>query len=206
MEKVIYGISVRLLSALHIDGGTNADGTRIILRTDGNAYIPATLFKGMVRENFTKLWKAVYGNEENCIGVFNADKKCECTVCRLFGKSGFQRSRIYFDSLTTEQALNYQLKTNVSIDRHLRKAKEHALVFSETVERLDDSGEPVIFKGEVTVWYPHNVGADKLRCMEAVLVKAIEYINYIGMGKSRGLGFVESTVERPEGGWLCEKR
>lgn len=200
--KKVYDISVELKSAMHINGGTNPNGTRITIKSDDKAYIPATLFKGMVRENFEKNIsifsesdKYSYLKDIVCNGKDEADSHCDCPSCTMFGKAGFQRSRIYFDNLETSQELNYSIRANVAIDRYLSKAREGALVFSETVDIKDKDNKPVIFKGQVTVWLPEKYGAEILVC----LTNAIKMIKSIGLGKSRGLGFVEVNVCEAEG-------
>lgn len=199
--KKIYNVSVTLRSALHINGGTNPDGQRVTIKSDNKAYIPATLFKGMVRENFEKNIsilaeneKYSYLNQNKCTGKTEADKPCSCPVCTMFGKAGFQRSRIYFDNIETSQEITYSTRANVAIDRFLSKARKGALVFSETVDSKDKQNNPVVFNGQITVWIPEQYGNEILVC----LTDAIKMINTIGLGKSRGLGFVEVNVYEAE--------
>lgn len=208
--KRIYPVSVKLLSAMHINGGTDINNNRITVKAEDKAYIPATLFKGMVRENFTKLWRLADTEDIVCSGKQTEAAQCGCTVCRMFGKAGFQRSRIFFDHLETVQTPNYRMRSNVSIDRHTHKIVETALVFTEVVAPLaaDQTGalQPCIFQGEITVYYPPEFPAEKQKKIEAVLVQSVRMITNIGLGKSRGLGFTETEMDAPEGGWLCEKR
>lgn len=199
--KRVYDVSVTLKSALHINGGTNADGTRMTIQSGGKAYIPATLFKGMVRENFQKLVSLMSENTEEpmfesiaCTGRKNAEQPCGCPTCTMFGKAGFQRARIYFDNLETEQELNYSLRANVAIDRYLQKARDGALVFSQVVETKDKSKMPVTFSGQVLVYPSEKYGNEMLVCLE----EAIKMIQIIGLGKSRGLGFVEVNIREAE--------
>lgn len=207
--KKVYDVSVTLKSALHINGGTNPDGMRITIKSDGQAYIPATLFKGMVRENFEKLVylmnkdnKVPYFKDISCKGKMEADQPCSCPVCTMFGKAGFQRSRIYFDNLETDQKLRYTIRANVAIDRYLQKARDKALVFSETVDtmaEIQDKGEekkvPTSFSGQITVYLPETYGYEICACLE----EAVSMIKSIGLGKSRGLGFVEVNISEAEG-------
>lgn len=191
--KKIYNVSVKLLSALHINGGTNPSGVRVTVKSDGKAYIPATLFKGIVRENFEKI-ADLYGDTDKCCGKENAEKPCGCICCRMFGKAGFQRSRIIFDNLTTEQELSYSIRTNVSINRYLQKSYDGALVFTETADYIDKSGNNTVFSGQITAYYPE----DCANRAEAFLIEAVEMIKCIGLGKSRGLGFVEVTISEAD--------
>ncbi|MDE6788267.1 MAG: hypothetical protein K2J47_02980 [Ruminococcus sp.] len=207
--KVFYPVTIKLLSALHINGGTDVNGNRVIIKSGGQAYIPATLLKGMIRENFTKIWNSLYGDEDlKCNGTDSAESSCSCISCRMFGKAGFQRSRVYVDNCISNQNLSYQLRSNVSIDRYTRKSLDTALVFTEVVDRYakaKDKTENTIFKGGLAVYYPVEMSTLHHCRIEAVLVESIKMISYIGLGKSRGLGFVETSVEIPEGEFLCEK-
>lgn len=211
--KVFYPVTIKLLSALHINGGTDVNGNRVTIKSGGQAYIPATLLKGMIRENFTKIWNSLYGDVK-CNGTASAESLCSCISCRMFGKAGFQRSRVYVDNCISNQNLSYQLRSNVSIDRYTRKSLDTALVFTEVVDRYakaQDKTENTIFKGGLAVYYPVEMSTSQhcqncQNCqIEAVLVESIKMISYIGLGKSRGLGFVETSVEIPEGEFLCEK-
>lgn len=206
--KVYYPITIKLLSAMHINGGTDINGNRVTVKSGGQAYIPATLLKGMIRENFTKIWDSLYGEDVTCKGAASAESPCSCISCRMFGKAGFQRSRVYFDNCISNQELSYQLRVNVSIDRYTRKSLDTALVFTEVVDRyakVQDKLENAIFNGGLAVYYPVEMSAEQHCRIEAVLVESIKMISYIGLGKSRGLGFVETSIEIPEGEFLCEK-
>lgn len=55
MHKRCYRITVTLQSPLHINGGTDADGTRIPVMIGGKPYIPATAMKGVIRENLAPI-------------------------------------------------------------------------------------------------------------------------------------------------------
>lgn len=191
--KKMYQITVKLLSALHINGGNNADGVRVTVKQDGQAYIPATLFKGMVRENYEKLVALAdaehAGHREDSVGA-----PCTCSTCKMFGRSGFQPSRILFDNLETAQLLQYATRANVSVDRYLQKSIDGALVFTQVVEPWDADGAPAVFSGTMTAYYTTNQARE-----EACLLTAIEWIKCIGLGKSRGLGFVEVHVNEAKG-------
>ena len=207
--KVFYPVTIKLLSALHINGGTDVNGNRVTIKSGGQAYIPATLLKGMIRENFTKIWKSLYGNEDvKCNGADSSESPCSCISCRMFGKAGFQRSRVYVDNCISNQDLSYHLRSNVSIDRYTRKSLDTALVFTEVVERYAKSQgktENTVFKGGLAVYYPVEMSTLYQCQIEAVLIESIKMINFIGLSKSRGLGFVETSVEIPEGEFLCGK-
>lgn len=177
--KKAYEINVKLLSALHINSGVDSDGTRIFVACDGKAYIPATLIKGIARDNFERLLKT-FSNE------YKLDN-CDDVVSNIFGKEGFQKSRIIFDNLYTKSQVITDTRTNISINRYTRKANDGALVFSKTVSPFDKQQNNICFNGEFTL-YSNDEKYIQL------LIKAIEMISCIGSGKSRGLGFVEVKV------------
>jgi len=193
MQKKCYKITVRLLSPLHINGGTDADGTRIPVMMGGQPYIPATAMKGLIREKFSSYLKMI--GVGSCAGKENANAPCKCLSCTLFGKAGFQPSRVFLDHLTAapdaEPVLS--LRTNVAIDRKLQTGKDGMLVGTKVVEPRDKQGRPVQFSGEMTVWYAGN--AEDVRKIEYLLTESVKSVIEIGGGKSRGFGLVETEVE-----------
>ena len=196
-------VSVKLLSALHVNGGTDASGNRTTIKMDGRAYIPATLFKGLVRENFSKLSTELFPDWPVCTRTNRySEKKCDCAVCSMFGSAGFQKSRVYFDNLESDQNLRYEIRTNVAIDRYTRKALDKALVFSEAVsacaETSNGGSEPTVFEGEVEAYYPQGISEEKQKQIETLLIESVKLITNIGLGKSRGLGFVETSISLKE--------
>lgn len=191
--KKVYNVSVKLLSALHINGGADLSGVRVTVKSEGKAYIPATLFKGITRSNFEKI-AGLFSGTGKCIGKDNPRSDCGCICCRMFGKSGFQRSRIIFDNLTTEQELTYSIRTNIAVNKHLLTARYGALVNIETVDVTDKSKNNIVFSGQITAFYPDDCAEQA----EAFLIEAVEMIENIGFGKSRGLGFVEATISEAD--------
>ena len=149
--KKNYNIKVKLLSPMHINGGTSPDGRRITITQDKKPFIPATLFKGMVRNNFEMFYNT-YHSDVVCNDKENANKICKCPSCVMFGRSGFQKSRVIFDNLELQEGQEsvIELRANNSINRMLRKTKEGALVFTETVSPLDKNRQPLIFTGNTT--------------------------------------------------------
>lgn len=192
MQKRCYRITVKLQSPLHINGGTDADGIRVPVMMGGKPYIPATAMKGIVREKFSSYLRMM--GTDFCTGKENADTPCRCPCCVLFGKAGFQPSRVFLDHLTATQDLEpvLSLRTNVAIDRKLQTGKNGMLVGTKVVEPKDRHGRQMQFSGEMTVWYAG--GEDETKKTEYLLKKSIEAIIEIGGGKSRGFGLVETEV------------
>lgn len=192
MQKRTYRLTVRLCSPLHINGGTDADNTRIPVMLDGKPYIPATAMKGLIREKFSACLKLLGGVE--CVGRESAETPCGCPCCVLFGKAGFQPSRVFFDHLTVPDALEpvLSLRTYVAIDRRLRTGLEGMLAGTRVVEPLAKNGQPLEFSGDMTVWYAGD--AAQIARTDALLQTAVRNVIEIGSGKSRGYGLVETEV------------
>ncbi len=192
MQKRCYRITVTLRSPLHINGGTDADGTRIPVMMDGKPYIPATAMKGIIREKFSSYLKML--GTESCAGKENAEKPCRCLCCVLFGKAGFQPSRVFLDHLTAAQNAEpvLSLRTNVAIDRKLQTGKNGMLVGTKVVETQDRQGRQMQFSGEMAVWYAGNEA--EITKTEILLTESVKSVIEIGSGKSRGFGLVETEV------------
>ena len=188
--KKIYQITVKLLSPLHINGGTTSDGVRISIKQNGIPYIPATLMKGVLRDKFEMLART-YDSSFKCNGKEAAVNSCDCLSCRMFGKAGYQKSKIIIDDLFSPQNIGYELKVNVAINRYLRKAGDGMLVTTEVVANNDLKGNTVVFTGLMTVYYPPFIDSV---LTEKYLFGALTLIKNIGSGKSRGMGFVRIEV------------
>ena len=192
MQKKCYRITVTLRSPLHINGGTDADGTRVPVMMGGKPYIPATAMKGMIRDKFSSYLKML--GVDSCTCKEKAEKSCGCPACVLFGKAGFQPSRVFLDHLTAvpdaEPVLS--LRTNVAIDRKLLTGKDRMLVGTKVIEPQDRRGRQMCFSGEMTVWYAGD--PDDIRKTEFLLLESVKSVIEIGGGKSRGFGLVETEV------------
>lgn len=192
MHKRCYRITVTLQSPLHINGGTDADGTRIPVMIGGKPYIPATAMKGVIREKFSSYLKMM--GADSCVGKESAESPCHCPCCVLFGKSGFQPSRIFLDHLTVAQDSDpvLSLRTNVAIDRKLQTGKNAMLVGTKVIEPQNRQHERMQFSGEMTVWYAGD--EDEMTKTEFILMESIKSVIEIGSGKSRGFGLVKTEV------------
>lgn len=174
--KKEYTVTVKLLSSMHINAGVAPDSKRVVVKENGVPYIPATLFKGLVREKFKVL-----------LNTF--DPSADGITDRLFGSEGYNRSHVIFDNLYTTQEFAYEIRSNVSISRYTRKNTDAALVFSENVSCFDKNGDALVFTGDVTVYLSEN-----MKKYEAFFTEAIGMIDSIGSGKSRGLGLAEVSI------------
>lgn len=175
--KKCYSIKLRLLSAMHINGGTSVDSKRLIVKCDGKPYVPATLLKGMIRANFEMLINT-YAPENISV----SDK--------FFGSEGYNRSHVILDNLVTEQKIQIESRSNIAISRYTRKVNDQALVFSEVASCYDTNGNASEFSGDMTVYF-----SDETNRYEKYLLEAVRMINFIGSGKSRGMGFTEVTID-----------
>lgn len=187
--KKIYEINMEIKSAVHINAGTRGDGRQITVKSNGEMYIPATVIKGVVRNNMEGIIKALQPDYK-CCGKENVGKSCDCIMCKFFGKAGFQPSRIIIDNLYNKKNdIQMELRTNNGISRYNRRTQEGALVTSEAISTAGD----ILFSGVMTVYY-----TKELEKYENILLKSFTMVDSIGSGKSRGLGRVKVTV-------TCEK-
>lgn len=183
--KSNYEIKIKLKSALHINAGTGGDGTQTVVKSGGEAYIPATTLKGILRSNMEMLVKSL-DPDYSCNGKENAEKSCDCIMCRFFGKAGFQPSRVVIDNLYNEgDDTKTEYRTNNGIDRHTRRIQDKALVSREAVSAVGEQ----VFRGNMVVYYTGEMTRYK-----SVLLKAFDMIDSIGLSKSRGMGLVETEV------------
>lgn len=179
--KKNYKIEIKLLSSMHIHSGVAPDGKRMVVKQDDRPFIPATLIKGIVRDNFTRL-----------INTFASDygiRDCDNIIDMFFGQEGFMKSRTIFDNLHTSDTAIYDDRTNIAINRTTRNVIDGALVFSETVSPFNEDGENLIFTGGIVVFYNNE-----MERFEQLFIESLKAIKCIGSGKSRGLGFVEVMI------------
>lgn len=176
VEKVkkTYKITLKFHSAFHIDSGKRdnyyIDAT--VLKKGNVPYLPGSTIKGKVRDNFC-LIRELYEKHK--------EQDCNCEACRLFGQGGYQPSRVVFDDLTGESITT--IRKHNSIDRYLKIANDQSLFSQEAVE-------PTIFTGMMEVYFNEDNAY-----LEPDLLTSIRMIENIGNSKSRGLGFVSTTVE-----------
>lgn len=176
-----YKIEIKLLSSMHIHSGVAPNGKRMVVKQDNRPFIPATLIKGIVRDNFTRL-----------INTFAKDyniTNCDRIIGKFFGQEGFMKSRVIFDNLHTADSTIFDDRTNIAINRATRNIVDKALVFSETVSPFNENGKNIIFTGNILVYYING-----MERFERLFIESLESIKCIGSGKSRGLGFVEVII------------
>ncbi|WP_010248222.1 RAMP superfamily CRISPR-associated protein [Acetivibrio cellulolyticus] len=176
----IYKVRFKLRSPLHISSGNNGDGITKSAKVGIEPFIPASTIKGKIRSNFKSLLPDKCCNNEQ-----SGTSWCECPVCSIFGKAGYQPSRIYIQNLkyNGEKDLDtFGIRSTVAIDRFRRVARDGSLAFTEVI----DNGS---FEGDLEVYY----SGDSIN-YEKQLIAAIKMIESIGKGKSRGWGFVDVEV------------
>ncbi len=183
--KKTYSIKLIPKTAFHINAGTGSDQRRIFVKSNGEAYIPATLLKGMMRNQAEVIIKTL-DSSYTCKGKENADCDCDCIICKMFGKAGFRPSRIVVDNLylPPNDKTKREIRTNIAVSRYSKCVREGALVSQETVSR------DLCFEGNMTVYYTK----DMLK-YEKLIKESLKMIDSLGSSKSRGLGWVEIEVE-----------
>lgn len=179
--RKVYKVSFKLRSPLHISSGNNVDGIMKSAKIGNEPFIPASTIKGKIRSNFKSILPDKCCNNEK-----SGNEWCECPVCSIFGKAGYQPSRIFIQNLKYSEKKGmetFRTRTTVAIDRFRRVARDGSLAFTEVI----DNGT---FEGDVEVYY----SGDSIN-YEKQLIAAIKMIESIGKGKSRGWGFVDVEVK-----------
>lgn len=183
--KKKYKIEIKLLSSMHIHSGEAPDGKRMVVKQDNRPFIPATLIKGIVRENFTRIINTFTKDYD----IIDGDR----IIGMFFGQEGFTKSRTIFDNLYADDVISYDDRTNIAINRATRNVIDGAIVFSETVSPFNINGENIIFTGNIVVYY-----INEMERFERLFIESLKIIKCIGSGKSRGLGFVEVMISEED--------
>ncbi|MDU1350323.1 RAMP superfamily CRISPR-associated protein [uncultured Clostridium sp.] len=172
--KKKYKIEINLKSPMLIKSGTNDFVNSSYIKKKDRPFIPGSTLKGVVRSNFNSIV-----DTENCKKV-----NCNCTVCSIFGSSGFNPARIYFSDLElVDKEPSVSIRFHNSINRYLRKSKDDALFSEEVIEKGKFKGSCEVYFNERTIKYKKE------------LLIAIKMIENIGSSKSRGYGFVDIDVK-----------
>lgn len=182
--KKVYNVSIVPLTAFHINAGIGPDGRRVYVKNGREAYIPGTTVKGVLRNNIEMLIKKDIPNIK-CTGKENGDAPCDCPMCTLFGKAGFQPSRVIVDNFYADNTIS-EVRTNNAISRHTKKTLDGALVSYETVSAV----KHLSFDGNITVYYTEDT-----KKYEQYVLAGLSLIDSIGSSKSRGLGWVDVEVK-----------
>lgn len=197
--KKVYNIQVELKSPLYINPGNEEGSVNVTAKKEIAAgevpFIPASTVKGKLRDGFRKIInEAASGNmikKGACGALPQGQDYCDCPVCQIFGKSGFQPSRIYIEDLVPVRsdidAIEYTTRPTVAIDRYRRVVKKGALTQTIAVEKGCFTGKMIVFFSKDTIMY------------ESALMEAVKGIVSIGGMKSRGFGFVEISIEEAGG-------
>lgn len=180
MGKKVYRLRFKIKSPLHISFGNNQDSVMKTARFGRKPFLPASTVKGKIRSNFKSLLA-----DKCCDDQQSAVKRCKCPACSIFGKSGYQPSKIYIQNLeysSDKQLELFGIRSTVAIDRYRKVAQDGALAFTEVI----DNG---LFEGNMEVYF-----TDESIIYEKYLMTAVNMIESIGKGKSRGWGFVDVEV------------
>ena len=189
-----WRITAKIDTALCIgdsgSGETGADRTTV-KTSDGKLYIPASTLKGIWRHACEAIAR---GQAKEVCNSPRAESMCaeqhahkHCIICQIFGSPRLE-SRIFINDLMmkTDVAVeSTEIRNGVTINRSRRVAEDERLYFTET--SLANFG--IEFSGDVTIG--REVTADQLDLLHA----GLKYIQAIGTGKSRGLGWLKIKQE-----------
>ncbi|RCX13513.1 CRISPR/Cas system CSM-associated protein Csm3 (group 7 of RAMP superfamily) [Anaerobacterium chartisolvens] len=184
-----YPVQITLKSPLNISMGGER-GMSAVVKMDKTPFIPASTIKGKLKANFSR----ITGYPIH-IGT-DPEQMCPCPVCGIFGGGGYQPSRIFVQSFFpvagNEKIHEAKLgaRTGIAVDRYLKTANDGSLFRTEVVEA------GAVFAGSIEVYFTESTIEYEDR-----LIMALEMVEALGGGKSRGLGAVKVEV-----GQLAEGR
>jgi CRISPR-associated protein Csm3 len=174
MQVIKYKAAVNVLSPFNISSGQDQDGfidKRTVLYND-KVYIPGSTIKGKIRNNFYKI-----------VDLNHMENDCDCVMCTIFGGSGYNPSRMYVDDFMPVEDNNISIRFGNAIDRYRKIAKDGALFAQEVVNNSEFIGQITVYFDEKTMKYKESIEL------------AINMIDSIGNGRSRGYGRVKVCLE-----------
>lgn len=213
--KIDFSFSIVLNGPVAIGSGfSRGQIQRTVVRgLDGLPYIPASTLKGRARDAAARLARTfgIYlcpgPNPKQMCGA-NGSIEDACLLCRTFGSPGVssasgQTGLIWRDAkldragsepvdkdTRLEPEAFYYSRTQVQLSRPRATALEkHLFTTESTIENLR-------FKGRIRGWLlPPKQMAGEYPAEVVLLLSALKLLNFVGGGKSRGLG--SCTVEIP---------
>lgn len=200
MAEKQWKITATVDTALCIgDSGASETGAdkSTVKTSDGKLYIPASTLKGIWRHACEAIAPSM-GDYSVCRSP-RAENMCPlhpeteddqdkyCIICQIFGSPKIA-SIIFINDLTMDTELateSTEIRNGVTINRQRRVAEDQRLYFTETSR--PNAG--ITFSGDVTLGCRiTNTQIDLLRA-------GLNYIHAIGTGKTRGLGWLQITLE-----------
>lgn len=167
-------VTLRFYNEYYTGGGKGAGIIQSYLLRDihGRPYLPASLLKGCLRHNATRLQPFFPGAQ----GVVGA----------LFGEPGISKAILYFENAPLRHYEDIapvhllEKRTGIAIRRQTRKALDKHLFTMET----SGSAGAMEFQAEIQGYVP--------ACERALplLYASIRFLKTMGGGKSRGLGWL----------------
>ncbi|MCK6622774.1 MAG: hypothetical protein HUU32_16910 [Calditrichaceae bacterium] len=214
--KIDFPFFIVLDGAMAVGSGfSRGQIQRTVVRgLDSLPYIPASTLKGRARDAAARLARTlgIYvcpgPNPKQMCGA-KGSLEDACLLCRTFGSPGVssasgQTGLIWRDARicdsqgqpititdSAESEAFYYAKTQVQLSRQRATALEkHLFTTENTVENLR-------FKGRIRGWLlSARMMAGQYPAEIVLLLSALKLLNFVGGGKSRGLGFC--TVELPD--------
>jgi CRISPR-associated Csx10 family RAMP protein len=203
-------IILKIKSSVLVGGQTSPMFVDIAMAREpsGIPLIPASAIKGALRIEFERLVKSY----RRVCDVSNPEKACgptkePCIACSVFGSPGLEGKLRFSDARLKEDLWNiysaelktsrgkdtreptgsgYSVRHGVAISRK-RKASAEQMLFA--LETLANFIPECTFEAEVAV-------LESLTKEELDLLKlAADTLNFIGADKSRGLGYIEASLQ-----------
>jgi CRISPR/Cas system CSM-associated protein Csm3 (group 7 of RAMP superfamily) len=208
-----FDILVRPDSAALLVGGQSAvreGGDKATARDlQGRLVIPASALRGALRIELERLLRSLDGTRGRvCNRVNEPDNgqilpPCGCQVCRLFGEVGGATGTLRLDDAVLEnaEAPDRTLRPGVAIGRRTGTAVDRHLTLAETTGTLNmegEAGQAVFRSPAVLVPRGPSDGEKEIAEDVANLRAACAALRGIGGGKSRGLGWVDCSIEETQ--------
>ena len=196
-------VTARFETPFHIGGGVTGESATIkpLLKDGlGRPYLPGSALKGVLRHEAERVVRALAGENAACRAP-RAETMCPqrprfgefCPVCRTFGSparpSPFHFGDLRADVADAEAVASTALRYGVGVSRYRGAAAENLLYVTEIVSTAPMIPLSGIIEGDV----PEEEGNGPL----ALLLVAINALQMLGGGRSRGLGWLNLEVTAP---------
>ncbi len=174
----------------------------IVRGLDGLPYLPASTLKGRVRDMAERL-AVILGHEicqapnpdTTCPAFYGAEGEC-CIICRTFGAPGVSSKSGQTGLIWRDAKLEHVHETHLQDESHVSQvrtqvqlSRPRGVSLAKHLFTSENTLEHLCFKGRVRGWIdPVEAAGEEIPENVILLCAALKLLNFIGSGKSRGLG------------------
>lgn len=197
-------VTLTCLTDLHTGGQSHGSLLDFLKTMNGDAYLPATHVKGVMRSEAERLVRAVHNIPCAITGMAGTDNhgiilcpelrdhgEYRCAVCSLFGPPNvaggktFKEGKIRVMNFMIDKKMGIPgFRTHVSIDRDKGHARQKALYSMTAVPR------GTVFYGDIIIREPLTGEEEQL--LYASIYSMADY--GLGRERSRGMGSMRCTI------------